>query len=96
VHPYRWTSLGLALIEAMLLGLPVVCLATTEAAEVVPPCAGAVSNDLHVLQAGLRALRDDPERARRAGREARRVALERFSHARFLGQWDELLARVAA
>jgi len=96
VHPYRWTSLGLALIEAMLLGLPVVCLATTEAAEVVPPCAGAVSNDLHVLQAGLRALRDDPERARRAGREARRVALERFSHTRFLGEWDELLARVAA
>jgi glycosyltransferase involved in cell wall biosynthesis len=96
VHPYRWTSLGLALIEAMLLGLPVVCLATTEAAEVIPPCAGTVSNDLDVLQAGLRALRSDPERARLAGLDARRVALERFSHRRFLAEWDEVLARAAA
>jgi glycosyltransferase involved in cell wall biosynthesis len=29
VHPIRWTSLGLSLIEAMHLGMPVVALATT-------------------------------------------------------------------
>jgi glycosyltransferase involved in cell wall biosynthesis len=95
VHPYRWTSLGLALIEAMLLGLPVVCLATTEAAEVVPRSAGVVSNDIRRLQAGVRDLRRDPDRARAAGLEGRRVALERFSLARFLSDWDDLLARVA-
>src|SRR6202012_1540169 len=31
VHPFRWTSLGLSLIEAMFLAMPVVVLATTEA-----------------------------------------------------------------
>ena len=30
-HPYRWTSLGLALLEAMTCGLPVLALSTTEA-----------------------------------------------------------------
>src|SRR3954449_10993603 len=36
LHPIRWTSLGLSLIEAMHLGMPVVALATTEAPEAVP------------------------------------------------------------
>ena len=31
LHPMRWTSLGLSLLEAMHLGMPVVALATTEA-----------------------------------------------------------------
>src|SRR5690606_3209190 len=30
IHPVRWTSLGLSLIEAMMLGLPPVVLAATE------------------------------------------------------------------
>jgi len=32
LHPFRWTSLGLSLIEAMQLGMPVLALATTDAA----------------------------------------------------------------
>lgn len=40
VHPVRWTSLGLSLLEAMHLGMPVVALATTEVAEAVPPAPG--------------------------------------------------------
>ena len=43
----RWTSLGLSLLEAMQLGMPVVALATTEATVAVPPEAGVVSNDVH-------------------------------------------------
>src|SRR5579883_2107735 len=34
-HPIRWTSLGLAVVEAMMLGMPVVGLATTELATVI-------------------------------------------------------------
>ena len=41
VHPFRWTSLGLSLIEAMYLAMPVVVLAATEAPRAVPPAAGA-------------------------------------------------------
>src|SRR5579884_806422 len=40
LHPVRWTSLGLSLLEAMHLGLPVVALATTAVADAVPPEAG--------------------------------------------------------
>ena len=37
LHLCRWTSLGLSLIEAMAMGMPVVVLASTEAVLAVPP-----------------------------------------------------------
>jgi glycosyltransferase involved in cell wall biosynthesis len=49
LHPVRWTSLGLSLIEAMMLGMPVVALATTEVGDAVPGDAGIVSNRLDRL-----------------------------------------------
>jgi hypothetical protein len=96
LHPVRWTSLGLSLIEAMHLGMPVVALATTEVPEAVPPGAGVVSNRLDVLHAALRRLVADPEEARERGRRARRAALDRFSLGRFLADWDVLLKEVTA
>ena len=51
LHPMRWTSLGLSLLEAMHLGMPVVALATTEAHEAVPPGAGVCSTDVERLVA---------------------------------------------
>jgi glycosyltransferase involved in cell wall biosynthesis len=95
LHPIRWTSLGLSLIEAMYLGMPVVALATTEVAEAVPEAAGVVSNRMERLQQGLRDLVGDPDRAREAGRAARRAAQTRFGIDRFLGDWDALLEEVA-
>jgi glycosyltransferase involved in cell wall biosynthesis len=95
LHPVRWTSLGLSLIEAMYLGMPVVALATTEVAEAVPVEAGVVSNRIDRLQQGLRSLVGDADRAREAGRAARRAAMERFGIDRFLGDWDALLEEVA-
>jgi glycosyltransferase involved in cell wall biosynthesis len=88
VHPNRWTSLGLSLLEAMHLGLPVVALQTTEAAEAVPPDTGVVSNRLDVLRGALRRLVEDPDEARETGRRARRAALERYGLERFLRDWD--------
>jgi len=95
LHTTRWTSLGLALVEAMHLGLPVVALATTEASRAVPPGAGAVSADLDELGAVLRNLVNDPAMAHEVGAEARRAALARYGLARFLDDWDQLLAKVA-
>jgi hypothetical protein len=95
LHPIRWTSLGLSLIEAMQLGMPVVALSTTEVPEAVPPEAGVVSNRMDELAAGLRRFIDDPEVARVTGRAARATALERYSLKKFLRRWDELLAEVA-
>jgi hypothetical protein len=96
LHPARWTSLGLSLLEAMHLGLPVVALATTEVAEAVPPDAGVVSNDPEVLAGALRRLVADPDEARAMGRAARATALARYGLGRFLAHWDDLLEEVTA
>jgi hypothetical protein len=94
LHPIRWTSLGLSLIEAMHLGMPVIALATTEAFHAVPPGAGAVSTDLGVLASTARRLVHDPDEARAAGRIARAHALRRYGLSRFLADWDAVLANV--
>ena len=92
LHLNRWTSLGLSLLEAMHLAMPVVVVGTTEAARAVPPEAGAVSTDLRDLVATARHLAADPDEARRRGLVAREAVLARHSLERFLGDWDELLA----
>lgn len=95
LHPYRWTSLGLSLIEAMLLGLPVVVVAATEHSQVVPPGAGVVATNPDVLVDTARGYVEDPVAAKEAGMCARDYALERFSLDRFLDDWDRLLQEVA-
>lgn len=94
VHTSRWTSLGLSLLEAMHLGMPVVALATTEVPRAVPPDAGVVTASVAELVAAARGFLEDPERARTVGRAAREAALRRYNLARFLADWDALLAEV--
>jgi Glycosyl transferases group 1 len=96
LHPIRWTSLGLSLIEAMHLGMPVVALATTEAPEAVPAAAGVLSTSVERLADAARGFLADAERAREAGVAAREAALRRFGLQRFLDDWDDLLVEVAA
>jgi hypothetical protein len=93
-HPMRWTSLGLSLIEAMHLGMPVVAVAATEAGRAVPPQAGVVSADLDELGAALRAFVADVDAARAAGAAARAWALRRYGLNRFLTDWDLLIKEV--
>ncbi|WP_343233378.1 glycosyltransferase [Streptomonospora sp. PA3] len=94
LHPVRWTSLGLSLIEAMLLGMPVLALATTEAREAIPPDAGLATTRVDALHRALHDLVRDPSRAAEWGRAARRAALRRYSTDRFLSDWDRLLQEV--
>jgi hypothetical protein len=94
VHPVRWTSLGLSLLEAMHLGMPIVALATTEAVEAVPPEAGVLSTRPERLWAAVRTFLDDHDAARLAGKAARAAALERYGLPRFLTEWDALLEEV--
>ncbi len=94
VHPVRWTSLGLALLEAMHLGMPVVALATTEVVEAVPEGAGVLSTRPERLHAAVREYLSDPDAARLAGKAARAAALERYGLDRFLADWDRLLTEV--
>lgn len=96
LHPLRWTSLGLALIEAMQMGMPVVALATTEAAEVIPRDAGVISNRPETLIAGIEEYIKDPALAREAGNAGRRFAIQRFGIERFVNDWNQILMEVAA
>jgi hypothetical protein len=94
LHPLRWTSLGLSLLEAMLLAMPVVALATTEATEAVPPDAGVLSTRPDVLADAVRRFIADPDWAAYTGKQARDAALTRYGLERFLTDWDRLLGEV--
>lgn len=96
LHPYRWTSLGLALVEAMTMGVPVLALSTTAAPESVPPGTGVLSNDPSVLAATARAWLADPAAAAEVGAAGREHALARFGLERFLADVDALLAHAIA
>ncbi len=95
LNPIRYTSLGLAVCEAMTVGLPVVGLATTEMAQVFRNGEnGFVATNPAELIAPMQRLLTDPIEARRIGDKGREVALERFSIERFKSDWDALLREV--
>lgn len=96
LHPFRWTSLGLALVEAMMLGMPVLGLPTTAAPESVPAGAGVLTSDPELLRATARRWLADPVEARAVGTAAREHALARFGVERFLADWDAVLAAAVA
>jgi glycosyltransferase involved in cell wall biosynthesis len=96
VHTSRWTSLGLSLIEAMHLGMPVVALATTEAVAAVPPEAGVLSTRPEELAAAVWRFVHDPSEAQVVGAAAREAALARYGLGRFLADWDMRLAAYAS
>jgi glycosyltransferase involved in cell wall biosynthesis len=95
VHLSRWTSLGLSLLEAMHLGMPVVGLATTELVMAVPPEAGVLSTRLDDLVSGVWRFIHDVPAAEAAGKAAREAVLARYGHNRFLTDWDHLLGAIA-
>jgi glycosyltransferase involved in cell wall biosynthesis len=94
VHPIRWTSLGLSLLEAMFLGMPVVALDTTEVRAAVPEGAGVVSNRFDVLEDAVRGFLADHAHARSAGEAARAAAQARYGERRFRDDWERLIKEV--
>ncbi|RZT42476.1 glycosyltransferase [Cupriavidus agavae] len=94
-HPIRYTSLGLAVVEAMTIGMPVVGLATTELATVIRNGVnGYVDTRVEGLVDAMRGLIEDPRMAERWGRAAARTAQERFGIGRFVADWQDALHEV--
>ena len=95
-NPIRWTSLGLAVCEAMMLGMPMVVLATGEHAVAVQDgVSGIVDTSVPRLVDGMKALLADRGEAARLGAAARERALERYGIERFAREWDEAIRDVA-
>lgn len=96
-HTCRYTSLGLAACEAMMIGMPVVGLATTELATVIRSGEnGYVDTNRRALADAMRTLLADHELAERWGREARATALRRFNIDRFVADWMAVLGEVTS
>ncbi|MBK1711360.1 glycosyltransferase [Rubrivivax gelatinosus] len=96
-HPIRHTSLGLAAIEAMMAGLPVVGLATTELVTVIDSGRnGFIDTRPERLEQAMQALRADRGLAAEWGAAGQRDARERFGIARFVADWLRLLAEATA
>lgn len=89
-HPVRYTSLGLAVCEAMMLGLPIVGLATTELATVIENgVSGYIDTNLNHLIERMQELIHDPQLARRLGQAAQAQARSRFNIKRFVQDWNQ-------
>jgi len=96
-NPIRYTSLGLAVCEAMLLGMPVIGLATTEMATAIENgVSGYVDTDVDALIAHMRRLLADPAEAARLGAGARQAAETRFGIGRFIADWQAAFAAACA
>jgi glycosyltransferase involved in cell wall biosynthesis len=90
-NPIRYTSLGLAVCEAMMLGLPVVGMATTEMSVTIKNAInGFIHTDVKILIEKMKYLLDHPEEARVMGNRARETAFEKFNIKRFTTAWENL------
>jgi hypothetical protein len=95
--PVRYSSLSLSVIEAMMIGMPVVALATAEMATVIEHgVSGFAVTDVRQLATVMRALLGDAGLAARLGEAACRRARERFAIARFSADWDAALRTVTS
>ena len=95
-HPVRYTSFGMAVCEALMIGLPVVSLATTEMPSVLEDGrSGVIGTDPEHLIDGAAELIRDRGLAAQLGAAGRAIARERFSIDRFARDWDRAFRDVA-
>ena len=89
--------MGLAVIEAMMLGMPVVALATTEIATVIRDGENGIAHtDVRYLMQRMERLLRDPAHARTLGEAGRKTAQARFSIERFVADWNATFAQALA
>jgi hypothetical protein len=94
-HPVRYCSMALAVCEAMMIGLPIIAMATTEIATVIENgVSGYVDTRLEVLVERMRALCSDPELARYLSRGAVQTAQRRYNLNRFIRDWNAAFEEV--
>lgn len=96
-NPIRYTSLGLSVCEAMMLGMPVLGMATTEMPTVIQNgVSGYVYTDPYELIREMHVLLKDRDLAIQLGEGAKKTAVERFGIERFTAEWERLFWKVVA
>jgi glycosyltransferase involved in cell wall biosynthesis len=94
-NPIRYTSLGLSVCEAMMAGVPIVGLATTEMAVTVKnDFSGYVHTDIDFLIEKMKMLLENPEKAKQLGQGAQQAANEKFNIERFKKDWLQIFRQV--
>ncbi len=89
-NPIRYTSLGLAVCEAMMTGMPVVALATTEYTTVIiNNISGIIHTDVDYLIEKMKELISNKSLAASLGEEGKKVAEKRFNIERFTKEWEQ-------
>ena len=90
-NPIRYTSMGLSVIEAMMTGMPVVALATTEYVTVIKNHQnGFINTDIDYLIHKMKLLLSNRSWAANIGANAKQYAEERFNIYRFTEEWQNL------
>lgn len=93
-NPIRYTSLGLAVLEAMMLGIPVIGFATTEMSVTIENGKnGFIHTDVNYLIDKMKLLLKDPDMAKEIGEEGRQTALRLFNIERFTQDWQTLFEK---
>jgi hypothetical protein len=88
-NPIRYTSMGLAVCEAMMLGLPVVGLATTEMSTVFENGKnGFIDTNITSLISSMKKLLENRSLATTIGQAGRETATQRFNIERFIKEWE--------
>lgn len=91
-NPIRYTSLGLAICEAMMVGLPIVGLATTELSTIIEnEKTGYIGLEIEELIAKMKMLLNNPQHAQQLSVNAQQKAKELFDIVRFGQQWENLI-----
>lgn len=89
--PDRYASPGFAVYQAMMMGMPVVGLATTALPTILEnEVSGFTDSDLHYLIGKMQDLINDYQLAVQTGAAARRYASEKFTSDRFLSDWKRV------
>ena len=96
-NPIRYTSLGLAVCEAMMQGMPIVGLATTEMAVTIKNgYSGFINTNIAELILNMKLLLNEPGLAKEMGDRAKETAQEKFNIQRFSRDWEKPFHEVAA
>lgn len=95
-NPIRYTSLGLSVCEAMMTGVPIIGLATTEMSVTIKNnYSGFIDTNVNALIQKMEMLLNDHGRAKELGEGAKETARGKFNIERFKKDWLETFTAVS-